>query len=154
MNRLLKVFWCAGLLALLPVWASAQTATVTKKVRAPLYDTSKEVTLEGNVSKVTTFMPGSIPGGHLVVFTPKGIVDGHLGPYALSGRNGVSIPAGTHVKLAGVMSTIRGNPVFLVRTIDTGTVKYTIRSEHGFPLIQGAVQPARSIHFVSSKGGR
>jgi len=150
MNKLLGGLWCLGLMSFVMVCEPAQSATVA----TPLYDVTKEVTLEGNVSIVEAFMPGHIPGGHMLVSTSKGIIDGHLGPYALSGKNRISVPTGAHVKIVGVMTTIRGNQVFLVRTIDTGATKYTIRSEHGFPLIQRAVQPTKGINFVSPKGGR
>jgi hypothetical protein len=56
--------------------------------------------------------------------------------------------------MVGVMANVRGDDVFLVRTIDTGSQVYTIRSPHGFPLIPDAVQPTKSINFVSPKGGR
>ncbi len=154
MNKSLGCVWCLALVACLLMCAPAQAATDTTRAATPLYDVSKEVTLEGNVSTVTAFMPEHIPGGHIFVSTSKGIIDGHLGPYALSGKNRIAVPAGAHVKMVGVMTTIRGSQVFLVRTIDTGVTKYIIRSEHGFPLILGAVQPAKSINFVSPKGGR
>jgi hypothetical protein len=154
MNRWLGGLWCVGLLACVPLLASAQTATVTKRVATPQYDVSKEVTLEGSVTNIAAFVPGNIPGGHMVVSTSKGTIDGHLGPYALRGKNRISIPPGTRVKMTGAMATVRGNPIFLVRTIDTGATTYTIRSVHGFLLIPGAGQPTKSINFVSPKGGR
>lgn len=154
MNKLSGFLWCLGLGAFLLVCLPAQAASVANRVATPLYDVSKEVTLEGNVSTVKAFMPGHIPGGHMLVLTSKGTIDGHLGPYVLNGKNRISVTVGAHVKIVGVMATIRGNQVFLVRTIDTGANKYTIRSEHGFLLIPGAVQPTKSINFVSPKGGR
>ena len=51
--------------------AGAQTAATAKAARpAPLYDASKETTLQGTVSNVVT-KPGAgmIAGGHLVVAT-------------------------------------------------------------------------------------
>ncbi|MGC1684001.1 MAG: hypothetical protein WA734_00125 [Candidatus Acidiferrales bacterium] len=155
MKKLSGVLWCLGVVAFLMVSVRTQAAAVTNnRVASPLYVVSKEVTLEGNVSAVKALMPGHIPGGHMVVITSKGTIDGHLGPYALNGKNRISVPVGAHVKIVGVMATIHGSQVFLVRTIDTGTNKYTIRSEHGFLLIPGAVQPTKSINFVSPKGGR
>ncbi len=154
MSKLLGGLWCAAFLAFLLLCAPARAANASKKIAAPLYDVSKEVTLEGNVTTVSASVPGNVKGGHIFVSTSKGTIDGHLGPFALAGKNSISVPAGSHVKLVGVMATVGGRQVFLVRTIDTGSTKYTIRSEHGFPLIPNAVQPTKSINFVNSKGGR
>jgi hypothetical protein len=154
MNRLRGSVGSLCLLAFLLASASAHAATATAAKRAPLYDPSKEITLEGNLSSLKASIPGSLAGGHMLVSTPKGTIDGHLGPYAFSGRNRVQIAAGTHIKMVGVMTTIRGSQIFLVRTIETGTTKYTIRSPHGFPLLPDAVQPTKSINFVSPKGDR
>jgi hypothetical protein len=154
MSKLLRRLWCVTFPALLLVCATAYAGTGTKSTPVPLYDASKETTLEGKVSSLSASVPGAIRGGHMFVSTSSGTVDGHLGPYALSAKNHLTIPAGTNVKMVGVMATVGGKQVFLVRTIDTGETKYTIRNEHGFPIIPGAVQPTKSINFVSPKGAR
>jgi hypothetical protein len=113
--------------------AGAQTAGSAKAARpAPLYDASKETTLQGTVSNVMT-KPGAgmIAGGHLTVATGQGAVDAHVGR-ALQGPNAIAVKAGDAVKLVGVMATVNHNQVFLVRTAEIGGHTYTIRSEKGF----------------------
>ena len=114
--------------------AGAQTATTAKAARpAPLYDASKETTLQGTVSKVVT-KPGAgmIAGGHLIVATAQGNVDAHVGGRALQGPNAIAVTAGDSVKLVGVMATVNHNQIFLVRTVEAGEHTYTIRNERGF----------------------
>jgi hypothetical protein len=113
--------------------AGAQTAGSSKAARpAPLYDASKETTLQGTVSNVVT-KPGAgmIAGGHLVVATGQGAVDAHVGR-ALQGPNAIVVKAGDSVKLVGVMATVKHNQIFLVRTVEAGGHTYTIRNERGF----------------------
>jgi hypothetical protein len=156
MKKLLGGIAILGLLAFLLGGALAQTAHASAlgRTATQMYDASKEITLEGSVSSIHSALPGKAPGTHLLVATSKGTVDGLLGPYALLGSNRVSVAAGTHVKMVGVMANVHGNQVFLVRTIDTGSHVYTIRSAHGFPLLPDAVQPTKNINFVAPKGDR
>jgi len=156
MKPVLKALRCVSLLAFFFVTASAQAATDTapKKIATPAYDASKEITLEGNISSVNKFVPGKLMGGHVFVATSKGTIDGHLGPFALNGAHSVAIAAGQHIKMVGVMTTARGGQVFLVRSIESGTVTYTIRNEHGFPFLLGAQQPTKKITFVTKEGAR
>jgi hypothetical protein len=138
------------LLGWLAVPAGAQTAATAQATRpAPLYDASKEVTLQGTVSNVVT-KPGAgmIVGGHLIVATAQGNVDAHVGR-ALAGKNPIAIKTGDSVKLVGVMVTTNHNPVFLVRTAEAGGHTYTIRSEKGFLITQ---LPARSGSATPVKG--
>jgi hypothetical protein len=156
MKKVLGGLGGLSLLAFVLVTASAQAAsdTAAKKIATPAYDASKEITLEGNISSVNKFVPGKLMGGHVFVATSKGTIDGHLGPFALNGTHSVALAAGQHIKMVGVMTTVRGSQVFLVRSVDTGTNKYEIRNEHGFPLLLGAQQPTKNITFVTKGGAR
>jgi hypothetical protein len=126
----------------------AGTTQPVKRVSTPAYDVTKETTLNGTVSSVKTSVPGKMIGAHLFLTTGT---DAHLGPYALAGPHGVKLNAGEKVKLVGVMSTFHGSQVFLVRTIESGDRTYTIRNEHGFPLLMGATQATKSGSIA--KGG-
>jgi len=122
-------------LILSPVPSQAQT-TVGNKVAGPLsYDVTQEVTLNGTVSSVLTKpSPGMIMGSHLLLATSSGPVDASLGMFAMRGKGAVSVAAGQQVEVTGVMKTINGKQVFLVRTVKAGGQVYTIRNERGFPI--------------------
>jgi hypothetical protein len=135
MSKLLGGLGVVTLLALsaLAVPAQAQTATGVKKVhQTPFYDPSKEVTLKGTVENVLrTPSRGMLPGAHVMLATGSGLVDTHLGPFALKGFHPLSIAPGERVSVVGVMKTVRGNEVFLARTVKVGDEEYKIRNEHG-----------------------
>jgi hypothetical protein len=124
---------------------AAQTTARPAAVPAPRYEASKEVTLQGNVLDVVTKPPaGKLIGTHVIVATPSGDVDAHLGSYAMKGANAFTLTTGERVQLVGVMTISGANRVFLVRTIQSGSHVYKIRNEHG-----ALLHPAKS-----TQGGR
>jgi len=154
MKKVLGGLGLFTILAFFSLAVSVQAATVSTPKRAvtPRYDASKEVTLGGTVSSVKKVVPGKLSGGHLFLATSSGSVDAHLGPYALRGSHAIPVTSGQKVTLVGVMTTVKGSKVFLVRTIKSGDDTYTIRNEHGFPLLLGAAPASKSL-VLSAKGG-
>lgn len=129
----------------LPVPAGSQTAVRAKgAAAAPRYEPAKEVTIEGTVaSVVTNSTPGLLVGAHATLTTASGTVDAHLGNYAMKGANPLALAVGERVKMVGVMMTVGGRPVLLVRTAQTGRGVYTIRNAHGFPLRPASASATR-----------
>ena len=148
-----RFFGRVGLMALaafvmLAVAAHADTFAAKKNsAPAPRYDASRETTLEGTVTNVVETKGGILAGGHLVLITSKGAVDGALGPFALRGAHAIPIAVGDNVKVVGVMTTIRNLKMFLVRTMEDANHRYTVRNERGIPLLAGAPPqpPAASV---------
>jgi hypothetical protein len=139
-------------MTLLAAPAGAQTAAATKKISSDgAYDVRNERTLTGRVTSVVAHpRPGMLGGVHLLIATPSGTVDAHLGPFALMGSNPVTVSAGDSVKVVGVMTTVRSNPVFITRTVTVGSKTYIIRNEKGFPSLPAAAPPSSLV----SKGGQ
>lgn len=133
----------AGLLALalvsiIPVLPplQAQAPAATKdSVRPFTYNVSDEVTLKGTVSSVLRKPTrGMIMGSHLLVSTSSGTVDASLGMFGLRGKGAVQAKAGDQLEITGIMKTIKGQQVFLTRTVKADNQLYTVRNEHGFPV--------------------
>jgi hypothetical protein len=135
---LLTVFLVSAFAA--PLHADTTTKKPFKRaVTAPLYDVAKEVTLEGTIQSVVKKpTSGMMLGAHLMVSTPKGVVDAHIGGFVLKGQHPYAPAAGESVKILGVMATINHKQVFLTRTIDTGGRTIQVRTEHGFLITPGA----------------
>ena len=129
----------------LPGLTAGQTAPRAKAApAASTYDSAKEVALEGTVASVITKPgPGMLAGAHALLATPSGTVDAHLGIYAMRGANALSLAAGERVRMVGVMRTVNGRSVLLVRTVQTSGGLYAIRSTHGFLLRSGAACATR-----------
>ena len=110
----------------------------------------KEVTLKGTVSSVKASVPGSDAGRSSVSHVREQARLTHTsGPLLYEGAHGVKVSPGEQVKLVGVMTTLHGNQVFLVRTIETGNRTYTIRNEHGVPLLMGAKEPDHRLSLAT-----
>ena len=145
MKRPFAGLWALTLaaLVLLAIPVHAQTAARTADSPRPFsYNTSDEVTLKGTVSSVLTKpSKGMIMGSHLLLQTSSGTVDASLATYAVQGKSGMQVKAGDQVEVTGIMKTIKGQQVFLTRTVKADNQVYTVRNEHGFP-----VRPAAREH--------
>jgi len=96
------------------------------------YDVSKEVTLSGTVSSVLRKpAPGMIWGSHLIVETVSGRLDASLGRFGLEGKGALSVTPGQQIELTGIMKTVRGKEVFVVRSVKANGITYALRNEHG-----------------------
>jgi len=90
------------------------------------YDLADEVS-----SVISRASQGMTVGSHLLLATPNGIVDASLGRFGLRGAGAVSVSAGEHVEVTGVMRTIRGRSVFLARSVKANGHTYSVRNDHG-----------------------
>ena len=133
--------WGLALLALIslatPACAQMSAAAARPSgARGPLsYDLCKETTISGLLSSVLEKpSAGMIMGSHLLVETSSGKVDASLGRFALIGKDALSLSAGQLVQITGVMMTLQGQQVFLVRTAKVNDQFYAIRNKHGIAL--------------------
>ena len=150
-------FVCLCLLAVLLLCSSvapvsADESVAKKRVVHPSrYDASKEVTLEGTVESLTTKpVTGKMLGGHLMVATSKGTVDGQIGGFVLRGSHAFTATPGEKVKITGVMTTFHGQQAFLVRTIQTPDRTVVVRDAHGFFVLPGVHE---HVTRTSTQGG-
>jgi hypothetical protein len=154
-SRLMILSAAATLLGtMLAAAAGAQTAP-RKASPAPAarYDASHEVTIEGTVDRVVTApSPGMLVGAHVFLTTSTGTLDAHLGIYAMRGTNALKIAPGDGVRMTGVLVTVRGQRVLLVRTAQTRAGTFAIRDARGFPLRPASASATRPEK--ESKGGR
>ena len=134
--------------------ASGQTAVRAGAAAAPpTYDIAKEITIEGTVAEVIKKIgPGMLAGAHVLLTTSSGAVDAHLGNYAMRGTSALRLAAGDQINVIGVMRTIQGRSVFLVRTVQARGGSYTIRNAHGIPLRPASACATRPQQ--NTKGGR
>jgi hypothetical protein len=119
------------LLLVTPVLAQSSAAVVRQP--GPLsYDISKETTLTGTVSSLTTTASrGVLPGAHLMFQTSTGSVDASLGAFAMRGRGAFSAAPGDQVAVTGVMKLIKNQQIFVARLIKVNGQTYLIRNQHG-----------------------
>ncbi len=129
--------------------AAQEPAHARRITHAPRYDAAKEVTLEGTVEcLVTKPAPGKMLGGHLIVSTAKGSVDGQIGACVLRGSRAFTATPGEKVKITGVMTTFHGQEAFLVRTIETPDRTVVVRDAHGYFDLVGQVNSDGTSTFT------
>ena len=138
MNRPFAALCALTVLALISPAAlvCAQTSAATARPTGPFsYDITRETTLTGAVSSVVMKpSPGMIMGSHLLLATSSGTVDASLASAAFSGKGALSLTPGQQVQLTGIMKTLIGRQVFLVRTVTADGQVYTIRNARGVPI--------------------
>ncbi len=118
-----------------PVQSQSTTTVARDSVRPFSYSINEEVTLKGTISSVVTKPThGMIMGGHLMVNTSTGTVDASLGTLALRDKQTTLFNTGQQVEVTGIMKQIKGQPVFLARTVKADNQLYSVRNEHGFPV--------------------
>jgi hypothetical protein len=136
MRIIFSTLLIAALLAAGPILAlqfPRQAAHLTTSARAERYDAQRETVIDGTVASVITKpVPGMPSGARLLLDTPSGKIDAHLGDYALRGPNAVALAPGDRVKVTGVMSLVGGHRLFLIGRLQSGLSVYRIRNEHGF----------------------
>ncbi|MGH9515177.1 MAG: hypothetical protein ACRD3P_05810 [Terriglobales bacterium] len=135
---------CAVLALSAPMLAwSAQTGiAANNKPFRPAYDASREITVTGNVKGISVHSK-SPSGAHLLITTSQGLIDVHLGKFALRGSQPLSVQPGEQVSVVGVMTWVDGSQILLARTVSIGTKSFVIRNQHGavvFPHPTGKVR--------------
>ena len=147
-----------ALLCLLFAGAAAQAQTPAaaapaRVARTPLYDASKETTIEGTVSSVvTTPTKGMIPGAHLMVATPTGTIDAPLGRYVMQGPRAAVFTPGERVSIVGVPAVFANQHIFLARTVQGAGKTYQVRNQRGF-LVQTATPVSARSKTLTLQGG-
>ena len=142
MSRAIRLFTFACLfssLALVAGSAFAQSAPEPQGAAAPApaYNTANETIVNGTISQVLTHPATGLPLGlHLMVSTPKGAVDAHLGPYLAPVAEQKGLVSGATVRMLGVMMHLPAGDVFVVRTISLGGQTIVVRSTSGLPVRQ------------------
>jgi hypothetical protein len=157
-NRNWKLFlpaMAAGLIFILPVNAQTtfQAAASTQEANTLKtgYDLTKEIKIQGTISKIDTTGTNAPIGTHILVQTPQGVVDAHLG-FGLSARPGyLGISEGQSVTIVGMNEAIGPNQVLLARLLTTSNRIFVLRNEHGIP-VRG-VQHNSPLGAKTQKGG-
>jgi glucose/arabinose dehydrogenase len=110
----------------------AVATTPAARTRPFYYDVSKETTLSGTLLSVVKKPTGAMTvGSHLMVATAAGTIDGNLGRFAFEGKTPLFVTVGEQVQVRGVMNTIEGQQVFLVRSVKANGEVYVIRNSRG-----------------------
>jgi hypothetical protein len=101
---------------------------------AASYDAAREVTLVGTVVSYQSSVDKPPLGAHVLLSTPAGNVDVHLGDARFLNANHFQIQTGDSIRVIGENVAYGGATQFLARVIQKGTQALMLRSVRGIPL--------------------
>jgi hypothetical protein len=106
------------------------------KQRAPTYNVSTEVKIEGAVQEVQQFWCpiNGDEGTHLMLKTGTGILQVHVAPRRFLLGNGVSFDKGDQITVIGSTVTYEGHDAVIARKITRGDQTFVFRQPDGRPL--------------------
>jgi hypothetical protein len=106
------------------------------------YNIANDVSLQGTVLKYTENSAAPPIGTHVLVQTPSGNVDVHLGDARLLHLAKLTITPGSNIRFVGQMNTAGSKQIFLPRLVQVGSQVLAVRSERGFLLGPAGVHAA------------
>jgi hypothetical protein len=112
--------------------AAAQQSAPAVAQRLQSYDLSREVFLVGAVVK---FDPASVTppiGAHVLLQTPSGLVDVHLGNAQLLKANHFELNPGDNVRIVGESLASGDITIFAARIVQKGVQAVVVRNNKGF----------------------
>jgi hypothetical protein len=104
--------------------------------RAPTYDASDEVTMQGVVQDVQQFycpISGE-EGTHLMLKTENGTVQVHVAPSRFLRNNKLSFSKGDEIVVVGSRIIYQGHTALIARTVTLGSQTTAFRATNGHPL--------------------
>jgi hypothetical protein len=142
-SKLMKTRWMgmAGWLAISmliagisvsPMRGQEKTAAATEQPRA--YDVSREVTLVGKVVSYSVSNATPPLGPRVVLQTPSGTIDVHLGNPRLLEANHLVIESGDTLRIIGEELALGDGKQFVARIVQKGTQALAVRTAGGFLL--------------------
>jgi len=104
--------------------------------RAPKYNATTEVKVEGVVQEVQQFWCpiNTDEGTHLVLKTDTGILVVHVAPRRFLEGNGVSFNKGDQIAVVGSPVTYQSHDAMIARKITRGDQTFAFRQPDGRPL--------------------
>jgi hypothetical protein len=122
--------------------------------RSLAYDATRETALTGTVVSYTSRSTVAPLGAHVVLQTPSGQVDVHLGPRGFLEARHFSLANGDAVRVIGAPVSASGINVFLARVIQKGTQALVLRSSNGLPLGRPGSPPTGDAQAQQQGGAR
>jgi hypothetical protein len=114
--------------------AGAQQSAPSYAQRLQSYDLSREVFLVGAVVKFDPASATPPMGAHVLLQTPSGQVDVHLGNAQLLKANHLELNAGDNVRIVGESLASGDSTIFAARIVQKGAQAVVVRNTKGFLL--------------------
>ena len=124
--------------------ANAQQAATSAPQRLVAYNLIREVTLLGTVVKYEAASSVAPLGAHVLLQTPSGQVDVHLGNAKVLQAHHFELNAGDSVRIIGEDLAYGDGNIFAARIVQKGSQAIAVRNTRGFLLTPAsALTPAQ-----------
>lgn len=123
----------AGVLAF-GLSAAAQQTAPSAAQQLQSYDQRREVSLVGKVVTYDAASSAAPMGAHVLLQTPSGQVDVHLGNAKLLQASHFELNAGDSVRVIGENLAYGDGTIFAARVVQKGAQALALRNAKGFPL--------------------
>lgn len=101
------------------------------------YNVANDSSLQGAILSYTENSKTPL-GTHVLLQTPAGNVDVHLGDARVLHQAKMDLTQGMSVRFVGQTQTVGQNTVFLARLVQVGSQVVAVRSNRGVPVTPGA----------------
>ena len=130
---------CSGTLALpiillFSISANAQQTQQADTQRLHAYDMNRESFLLGTVVKFESSSSASPIGAHVILQTPSGQVDVHLGNAKVLQAGHLELNPGDNVRIVGEPLALGDSTYFAARIVQKGGQAVTVRNAKGYVL--------------------
>lgn len=132
------ILWLLTATSLWPNLAQAQQTAPAVTTRPTDYSLKRETTLVGTVQAYTQTSQTPPLGAHLVLQTPIGVIDVHLGDPKFLAANHFSVQPGDTLRVVGETVAYGTGTQFIARIVQKGAQALTVRSVRGIPLSYAA----------------
>lgn len=119
--------------------AAAQQTASSNVQGFESYSVSREVSLIGTVVKFNAASTTPPIGAHVLLQTPSGQVDVHLGNAKLLQASHFELNAGDNVRIVGENLAYGNGAFFAARIVQKGAQAVAVRNTKGFPLTPASV---------------
>ena len=126
-------------LAAAPYVAVAQRPNAKSVATTPGgYNVANDSSLQGTILSYTESSKTPPLGTHVLLETPSGNVDVHLGDARVLHQAKMSLTQGMSIRFVGQTRAVGQNTVFLARLVQVGSQVVAVRSTRGVPVTPGA----------------
>jgi len=146
-RRSLSLFFLP-MLCLLAVPSALQaqrSKTASAKTAPGGYNIANDLSLQGTIVSYTENSKTPPIGTHVVLRTPSGNVDVHLGDAHLLHLAKLNLAPGMSVRFVGQSEAVGQSTVFLARLVQVGAQVVALRSDRGLPLAPAGIRANKAL---------
>ncbi len=143
-----SVVLALGITLVFGISANTQQTSQTDALQLRAYDLNREVFLLGTVVKFESASSAPPIGAHVILLTPSGQVDVHLGNAKVLQAGHLELNPGDSVRIVGEPLALGDTTYFAARVVQKGTQAVAVRNSRGFLVAPSASKSQAQIEAL------